>query len=50
MPATVDPVEIDTEAAAGLGWDLYEADVAATDVDWPAHDPIKLGAALRKVI
>jgi hypothetical protein len=46
----VDRVEIDAEAAAGLGWDLYEADVADTEADWPAHDPIKLGAALRKVI
>lgn len=50
VPETVDRVEIEAEAAAGLGWDLYEADVAATDVAWPAHDPIKLGAALRKVI
>jgi uncharacterized cofD-like protein len=50
VPESVDRVEIDTEAAAGLGWDLYEADVAAIDAHWPAHDPIKLGAALRKAI
>ena len=50
VPATVDRVEIDADAAAGLGWDLYEADVAAADSRWPAHDPIKLGAALRKAI
>jgi uncharacterized cofD-like protein len=50
VPETVDRVEIDADAAAGLGWDLYEADVAATDSHWPAHDPIKLGAALRKAI
>ncbi|MFP5332827.1 MAG: uridine diphosphate-N-acetylglucosamine-binding protein YvcK [Acidimicrobiia bacterium] len=49
VPATVERVEIDADAAAGLGWDLYEADVAATDATWPAHDPIKLGAALRNV-
>lgn len=49
VPDSVDRVEIDTEAAAGLGWELYEADVASTDADWPAHDPIKLGAALRNV-
>jgi uncharacterized cofD-like protein len=50
VPDSVNRVEIDAEAAVGLGWDLYEADVAATDVRWPAHDPIKLGAALRHVI
>ncbi|MEX2654938.1 MAG: uridine diphosphate-N-acetylglucosamine-binding protein YvcK [Acidimicrobiia bacterium] len=50
VPDTVDRVEIDSDAAAGLGWDLYEADVVAVDVPWPAHDPIKLGAALRKMI
>ena len=50
VPGSVDRVEIDAEAAAGLGWDLYEADVADTEADWPAHDPIKLGAAVRKVI
>ena len=49
LPMTVERVEIDAEAAAGLGWDLHEADVAATDVPWPAHDPIKLGMALRNV-
>lgn len=49
VPDTVRRVEIDADAAAGLGWDLYEADVAATDASWPAHDPIKLGAALRNV-
>lgn len=50
VPDTVSRVEIDRDAAAGLGWDLYEADVADTAADWPAHDPIKLGAALRQVI
>ena len=49
VPDTVTRVEIDADAAAGLGWDLYEADVADTDASWPAHDPIKLGTALRKV-
>lgn len=49
VPDSVHRVEIGADAAAGLGWDLYEADVAATDASWPAHDPIKLGAALRNV-
>ncbi len=50
VPASVERVQIDTEAAAGLGWDLYEADVADAEASWPAHDPIKLGAVLRNVI
>lgn len=50
VPPSVDRVVIDPEAAAGLGWDLHEADVADAEADWPAHDPVKLGAALRQVI
>jgi uncharacterized cofD-like protein len=50
VPDSVERVEIDAEAAAGLGWDLYEADVADADAIWPAHDPIKLGSVLRNVI
>jgi uncharacterized cofD-like protein len=50
IPEGLERVEIDDEAATGLGWDLYEAEVADTAADWPAHDPIKLGAALRNVI
>jgi hypothetical protein len=50
VPDALQRVEIDAEAAAGLGWDLFEADVAAVDASWPAHDPIKLGVALRQVI
>jgi uncharacterized cofD-like protein len=50
VPDSVDRVEIDADEAATLGWDLYEADVADPAAEWPAHDPIKLGAALRQVI
>lgn len=50
VPDTVHRVAIEADAAAGLGWDLFEADVAHADADWPAHDPIKLGAALQQVI
>lgn len=50
VPDGLERVEIEDDAAAGLGWDLYEADVAAAASRWPAHDPIKLGMALRKVM
>ncbi len=46
VPDGLRPVQIDEEAAAELGWRVVFADVADHESEWPAHDPIKLGAVL----
>ena len=50
VPEGLTPVLVDTEAAAGLGWRVVEADVADTTAEWPAHDPVKLGVVLERLV
>lgn len=39
-------VRFDPEIAATFGSDLVTADVVDTEVEWPSHDPAKLGGVL----
>lgn len=50
VPDGVERVSIDPQEAAGLGWELHLADVADHTADWPAHDPVGLGRALRNIV
>ncbi len=43
-------VELDPATAAEFGWRLVEADVADHQAAWPAHDPIKLGRVLERIV
>ena len=47
VPEELQGVELDEVNAAILGWNLVTADVVDRDSDWPAHDVMRLGQALR---
>lgn len=49
VPEGLTPVDIDSDAAAELGWRVVRADVADHDAEWPAHDPVKLGVILERL-
>lgn len=49
VPAGLNRVDLDAEAAAELGWRVVRADVADQDAEWPAHDPVKMGAVLERL-
>ena len=49
VPAGLSEVTLGEAEAGGFGWDVVYADIAARDVDWPAHDPLRLGRALAAV-
>lgn len=49
VPSGLNRVDVEADAAAELGWRIVRADVADQDAEWPAHDPVKLGAVLERL-
>jgi uncharacterized cofD-like protein len=45
-PPDLTKVEVTASEAVACGWNVIEADLLDTDVDWPAHEPILLGQVL----
>ncbi len=43
-------LDLDTDAAAALGWRVVFADVVHQGADWPEHDPLKLGRVLEELV
>jgi uncharacterized cofD-like protein len=43
-------VTVDQQDASRWGWQVVHDDVADRDVEWPAHDPIKLGRVLSETL
>jgi uncharacterized cofD-like protein len=50
VPAGLKAVTVDQDDASRWGWQVVHHDVAALDVEWPAHDPMSLGRVLGELV